>query len=120
MNIVEELAKLQQLKLDGALTEAEFALAKQKLLEADAPGTTPTEPPIIKVSLKEGLDEIVNEDSTLGGAANRYVQYRYTSMIVGAIVFIVFAIIMAVIFSNMQHSFNSFPGSPFQGSPFGH
>lgn len=76
MNIVDELAKLQQLRSEGALTDEEFAQAKRKLLEDDASTTTPSPVPTIKLSLKEGLDEVVDEESTLGGAANRYVNFQ--------------------------------------------
>lgn len=117
MSFVEELAKLQQLKLDGALTEEEFAQAKQKLLETDTSIPAPSTPSTIKLSLKEGLDEIVDEESTLGGAANQYVKYKFSSMIVGAILFIIMAIIMVILFTNasnnMHQGFNSFPGGGF-------
>ncbi|HEY3378470.1 MAG TPA: SHOCT domain-containing protein [Armatimonadota bacterium] len=117
MNIVEELAKLQQLRAEGALTDEEFAQAKRKLLQDDTSHTVPTAAQTIKLSLKDGLDEIVDEESTLGGAANRYVSFQYTSLIVGAILFVVVAIIMFTVFSNfsngMQHGVNNFPGGPF-------
>jgi len=117
-NLVDELAKLQQLKADGALTEEEFSLAKRKLLASDAPDEPHEHAQTINLSLKEGLDEIVDEKSTLGGAANRYVDYQYFGSIIGVVVFIIVAIIFAVIFSNtsnqmhsqMNDHFNNFPG----------
>src|SRR5687768_12151 len=37
MSLADELAKLEELRRTGALTETEFAQAKAKLLAADAP-----------------------------------------------------------------------------------
>ena len=104
-NLVDELAKLQQLRADGALTEEEFSLAKQKLLANDPPDAPHAQ--TINLSLKEGLDEIVDEKSTLGGAANRYVDYQYFGSIIGVVVFIIIAIIFAVIFSNTSNQMHS-------------
>jgi hypothetical protein len=117
MGLADELEKLQRLKLDGVLTEDEFTQAKQKLLEDDTPEAAPPPPPqTIKLSLKEGLDEIVDEESTLGQAANRYVDYKTNSMLISGVIFIVIIIIFAIIFANakqdMDRSFrNNFPGS---------
>lgn len=67
MGLADELEKLQHLKQQGVLTDEEFAQAKQKLLEEDdMPAAAPPPPQEIKLSLKEGLDEVIDEESTLG------------------------------------------------------
>lgn len=118
MGIVEELAKLQQLKLDGVLTDEEFAAAKRKLLAESAAATPAQAPPPVdlKLDLSEEFNDIVDDKSTLGGAANRYVDYKFASMIIGAIIFIIMLIFMATMFNHAQNSFNNFPGhDPFFG-----
>jgi len=109
MGIVEELAKLQQLKQDGALTEEEFATAKQHLLAEGASTSPGSSAPTVNVNLKDGLNELVDDDSTLGGAANRYVDFKFASLLVGAIIFIIMLIFMATMFHSAQSTFQSFP-----------
>ncbi len=103
MNIVGELAQLQQLKTDGALTEEEFTLAKKKLLEGDTSEDTNTGvTPTINLSLKEGLDEVIDENSTLGDAANRYVSFQVVMSIVAFVFIIIFFIFLSTSMSDSQ------------------
>ena len=117
-NLVDELAKLQQLRADGALTEEEFSQAKRKLLASDTPEEPQDHAQTINLSLKEGLDEIVDEKSTLGGAANRYVDYQYVGSIIGGIVFIIALIVFAIIFSNFNTQMSARQSQQSQPSPY--
>lgn len=94
MGLADELTKLQKLKEDGVLSEDEFQQAKRKLLSADSLGeVTPEERP------NEFLD-LVEKDSSIGGAANRYVTYRVIMGVLGLIVFLIFSLMM---FARMPH-----------------
>lgn len=114
MSLADELVKLQQLKSDGVLSDDEFARAKQKLLQDDEPDAPPPPAPTLQISLNEGLDDFIDEKSTLGGAANRYVEYQYRTQVIGVIIFLVVALIFAMIFFNAQSQFDKkldkFPG----------
>jgi hypothetical protein len=87
MNMTDELERLAQLHKSGALTDDEFAQAKNKLISQ--PAEVPEPPP----------------NNTLGEAANRYVSYQLIMGIIGFIVFIIF--FFGVIFPHMLsgHSF---------------
>lgn len=125
MGLVDELAKLQQLKESGALTDEEFSVAKQRLLHdtSEHAAITPGHAQHSPSPLVEAIDDVMEEESTLGVAANRYVSYKNNSAIISAVVFVIVAIIFAIIFSsavshgnaqfdqfNSSHGMPSFPG----------
>jgi hypothetical protein len=86
MNVTDELERLSQLRKDGALTNAEFAQAKNKLLNQQndsEPGNT--------------------SDNSLGEAANRYVTFR---MVMGVLGFILFLIVFLTVFLPHMNSSN--------------
>ena len=121
MSLADELNKLQELKLAGVLTDDEFTQAKQKLLADDPDEDTPAPAPpttTIKLSLKDGIDEIVDEKSTLGQAANRYVDYNYTSLIIGAIIFIIAILVFVSLANGMEKSFHKERLRMEERSPF--
>lgn len=72
MSLADELKKLEELRGSGALSDAEFQKAKQRLLEE------PSVP----------LPAAAPEDS-LGRAANRYVNFQMISAGVGLIIFLI-------------------------------
>lgn len=74
MSIADELQKLQELRDEGALTDAEFARAKAKLLEGGA-----------------GTETHVTFDPGLTRAAERYTNTSSAISVVGIIVFVVVA-----------------------------
>jgi hypothetical protein len=69
MSMADELAKLDHLRRSGALSDAEFEMAKRSLLHQ---GTMP-----------------VRNDS-LGRAANRYVNFQVVAAVIGLIMFLIF------------------------------
>ena len=72
MSLPDEIARLQQLRETGALTDAEFVAAKQRLIH-DSEGADGDSP-------LRGLGE----------AANRYVSLQMVMSVVGVIVFLIF------------------------------
>jgi hypothetical protein len=83
MDLADQLTKLQLLRESGALTEAEFTLAKQKLIHAD--------PRPIQRGLFDGLFRANERDeNTLGKAANRYVSLQMVMAVIGIILFLIF------------------------------
>ncbi|WP_236595230.1 SHOCT domain-containing protein [Saccharothrix sp. 6-C] len=73
--MADELGKLQQLHGSGALSDAEFAAAKRRVLEQAPP---PPAPPVMK-----------SRDQSIGRAANRYVSFQVVAGVVGLIVFLI-------------------------------
>lgn len=122
MGLADEIAKLQQLKEAGALTDEEFQAAKRKLLADDTDVPTTDTPSPVRAVVHDIIEEVSDEPSTLGQAANRYVDYKNTSAIIGAVVFVIFIIIMLIAMlssqANFDKHFNSFPSQdqfPRQG-----
>ena len=117
MDLVDQLAKLQQLKESGALNDEEFQLAKHRLLQEE---NTPPPAPVHDGTLLETIEEIGEESSSLGVAANRYVTYQYKSHLIGAVVAIIIFLLFALIFmsakSDMDQKFNGFH-TQFQSFP---
>lgn len=72
MSMADELDKLDRLRKSGALSDAEFAVAKRSLLEQRAP---------------------VRNDS-LGRAANRYVSFQVVAGVIGLGLFLIMLIAM--------------------------
>jgi hypothetical protein len=72
MSVADELMKLEQLRQSGTLSDAEFEVAKSRLL---APAPPPPAPP---------------QDNSIGRAANRFVSYQLIMGIVGIVVFLIF------------------------------
>ena len=91
MGLADEIAKLHDLRSSGALTEEEFHLAKRRLLEGD------DDAPLRSRTPDGQLNDLFEHENSLGEAANRYVTMRIIMGIIGAIVFIIFAL---TIFSN--------------------
>ena len=123
MGLADEIAKLQQLKEAGALTEEEFQAAKRKLLSEDTEGYAdpPAAPSSARAVVHDIIGEVVDEPNTLGQAANRYVDYKNTSNVFGFIIAIVFIIIFLIFFFSMKSSFDShFNSSPFSGQSSPH
>ena len=74
MNITEELERLGNLHKDGSLSNEEFALAKEKLLNQHESGL---------------LDTFKDNDNSFGKAANRYVTFQIVMAVIGFIVFLI-------------------------------
>lgn len=72
MSMADELDKLDRLRKSGALSDAEFAVAKRSLLEQRSP---------------------VRNDS-LGRAANRYVSFQVVAGVIGLGLFLIMLIAM--------------------------
>jgi hypothetical protein len=81
MNITDELERLGQLHQDGMLNDAEFALAKTRLLNDNQSG---------------------GESRSLGEAANRYVTLQMVMAGVGVILFLIF--VFKVMLPGMQQT----------------
>jgi hypothetical protein len=84
--VAQELEKLARLHESGALTDEEFARAKDAALNR-----------------KDDRAVADREDTSLGSAANRYVTFQIGMSIVG---FIVFLVVFVLFF---LPRFNSFP-----------
>jgi hypothetical protein len=90
MNLSDEIEKLRQLHASGALTDAEFAQAKQAVLSGAAP--TPARPPAptrTETGEDDGFLESMLDggDRSVGGAANRYVSFQMVMAVFGLILF---------------------------------
>ena len=84
MGIAEEIAKLEELRNRGTLTESEFQEAKRRLLQGE-----PQDP-----------------DDSLGRAANRFVTYQFALGIIGLVLFIIlFFTLFLPMFSKATSSF---------------
>lgn len=83
--IAEELEKLARLHESGALTDDEFARAKDAALG------------------RRGDGHELGEGSSLGRAANRYVNFQIVMAVVGVVLFLIF---FSTVFAPR---FNSFP-----------
>jgi Short C-terminal domain len=89
--ISQELEKLARLHESGALTDEEFARAKDAALDRSE-------------DRREAL--VGDRDSSLGTAANRYVTFQIVMSVIALIVFLfVFATVI-------QPRMNAFPGLP--------
>jgi hypothetical protein len=97
MNITDELERLGRLHKDGTLSDEEFAQAKSRLLSQPADS------------------EPRDLDSSLGQAANRYVSYRMVMGVIGAIIFIIFFLVMTS--SMNRQSSSPFPQPTFTITP---
>lgn len=86
MNLTDELERLGKLHKDGVLTDDEFALAKDKLLNQ------PEQPPASCIGDDRQDD---SDDNLLGNAANRYVSFQ---IVMGVLGFILFLIVFFTIF----------------------
>lgn len=85
MALADELAKLQQLHGSGALTDEEFAQAKEAVLRGTPPARTGDGGGAGLVgSLLGGKQE------TLGDAANRFVSFQMVMSVIGLIIFLSF------------------------------
>jgi t-SNARE complex subunit (syntaxin) len=112
MSLVDDLEKLEQLKDSGALTNSEFLLAKKQLLH-DAPAEVPSHESN-QEPIADTVSDLVDENGSLGEAANRYVTYKYKAQIIGLIVFVIVVIVFAIIFLSVKDSMtnqfnNNFP-----------
>lgn len=90
MSMADELGKLQHLHRSGALSDAEFAAAKRRLLEQAPPA----------------------RDNSIGRAANRYVSFQVAAGVVGLTLFLIFllAIILPAFNSVSDPTPPSLPG----------
>ena len=95
MSLTDELQRLAELRASGALTEAEFQKAKDKLLGKDDDRHAP-------------LQNHEPEDS-LGRAANRYVTFQ---IIMAAIAILIFLFVFAPKMCSMNRSPFGNPGFP--------
>jgi hypothetical protein len=100
MNLSDELERLGKLRKDGLLTEQEFALAKSKLLQADAPAEDRGD---------------YKEENSLGAAANRFVSFQMVMAAIGLILFLI--LFFTVFLPHFRAINNDFPGLG-PGSPF--
>ena len=91
MSMADELAKLDHLRRSGALSDAEFEMAKRSLLHQ---GAMP-----------------VRNDS-LGRAANRYVNFQVVAAVIGLVLFLImlFGIFLPVLNGMTDPTPPSLPG----------
>jgi len=85
MAIGDQLEKLRELHDSGELTDEEYARAKDAAIRADATEPSETQGD----SLLGGI--FGGDQSSLGGAANRYVNFQIVMAAIGLIIFLVFA-----------------------------
>ena len=97
MAISDEIERLDQLRRSGALSETEFAHAKQMVLD----GKLRADP---------------DPDQSLGRAANRYVSYQ---MIMGVVGVVLFLILLFVVFLPNFRGRNRDLAPEFQVMPSG-
>lgn len=88
MNIAQELEKLARLHESGALTDEEFAKAKDATLRGDGARADAT---------------AEERDASLGHAANRYVNFQIGMSLVGIVVFLLVFVLVFL------PRFNAFP-----------
>lgn len=96
MSLVDELEKLGQLKSQGLLSDEEFDQAKSKLLnktEASKKSVPPRNVNYHRSSNRSSnsFKNFVEDKSSLGEAANRYVTFQIIMGIIGVIVFLIIA-----------------------------
>lgn len=107
MSIADELLKLEQLRTSGALSESEFTEAKRAVLAAAAADTRPSDPqpsatpvrivvpnrvPGRRPTVIEARDEATF--GSLGAAANRYVNFRIVTGVIGGILALILLIVL--------------------------
>ena len=80
MSLVDELERLKELRESGALTEAEFEVAKRKMLSREDDGGP----------VDREIGDYMDQDSSLGTAANRYVTFRIVMGVLSAILALFF------------------------------
>lgn len=107
MSLPDEIERLHRLREAGALTDAEFAAAKRRLIEGPA-ATTPAG--------GGAADE-------LGRTANRYVSHQREQakfgLVWGVIVLVVFLILVFTVFVPQSRRFDRhFEGFPTDGPTF--
>jgi hypothetical protein len=98
VGIAEELEKLTQLHERGALSDQEYAKAKQTTLQTAAKDTTTDKQ---NAGLVSGLDG--TRDRTLGEAANRYVSFQM------AMAGLSLVVVLVLLFAVVLPQFNRFP-----------
>jgi ElaB/YqjD/DUF883 family membrane-anchored ribosome-binding protein len=115
MSLVDELEKLGQLKSQGLLSDEEFDQAKSKLLnktEASKKSVPPRNVNYHRSSNRSSnsFKNFVEDKSSLGEAANRYVTFQIIMGIIGVIVFLIVA---SKMFSSspLGNSIPSFPNN---------
>ena len=98
MGVAEELEKLTQLHERGALSDQEYAEAKQATLQGATKDTTSDKRNAGPVSSLDGAS-----DRTLGEAANRYVSFQI--LMAG----ITFVIVLVLLVTVVLPRFSQFP-----------
>jgi hypothetical protein len=116
MGLADELTKLDSLRKSGVLSEAEFQVAKTKLLNEAPVERSAVEMPPEEERFSERIrhSDVFRElprddDESLGKAANRYVSYQMVMGVIGLIVFLIF--FLGVILPNVNRSPFSSPSS---------
>ncbi|MEV4414520.1 SHOCT domain-containing protein [Catellatospora sp. NPDC049609] len=90
MSLADELLKLQQLRDSGTLTDAEFELAKQKLLHAPSAAAAPAPQIVVpEINLLKEVDPAVTR------VADKAVDYQGVTSVLGIVAFIIVASIIA-------------------------
>ena len=97
MGIAEELEKLTQLHERGALSDQEYAEAKQATLQGAAKDTTTDTQNAGLMSDPDGANR------TLGEAANRYVSFQ---IVMAGVSLVIFLVLLLTVF---LPQFNRFP-----------
>jgi hypothetical protein len=97
MSLADELMKLRQLRESGALSEAEFRVAKDRLLHAPAPAGNASQEVTDEADARTAWER-GDEDNSLGRAANRYVSYQ---AVFGVIALLIFLVILFAVFIPM-------------------
>jgi hypothetical protein len=125
MGLADELTKLDSLRKSGALSEAEFQVAKRRLLN-EAPVERPSvemPPEEDRFSERVRHSDIFRElsrddDESLGKAANRYVSYQMVMGIIGLVVFLIFFLgVILPNFNRSSHTSETFIGPSHNSVP---
>ncbi|HUP82672.1 MAG TPA: SHOCT domain-containing protein [Candidatus Limnocylindria bacterium] len=89
MGISDELEKLRALHDSGELTDGEYERAKDAAIRGASADEAPARDHPEGASLLGGI--FGGKDTSVGGAANRYVNFQIVSAVIGLILFLVFA-----------------------------
>ena len=90
MDIVEQLERLAELREKGAISDEEFAAAKQRIIDGEEPKSPGLKlPPVGPDPRPQPSYPPVGNPNSLGHAANRWVSLQIVMAIVGIIIFLI-------------------------------
>jgi hypothetical protein len=113
MSLADELQKLRQLRDAGTLTEEEFELAKDRLLQAPAAAAPAPQIVVPEINLLKEVDPAVTR------VADKAVNFQGVTGVISTIVIPVVAMFILFVGCSMVGAMNDdFPGGSDNG-PFG-